>query len=41
MRWDFQGGNWQVPGKAQNEAWGGVWFTTRFLVEIGTRIRYT
>ena len=21
---DFQGGNWQVPRKAQNEAWGGV-----------------
>ena len=38
MRWDFQGGNWQVPRKAQNEAWGGVWFATHFLVEIGTGI---
>ena len=27
MRWDFQGGNWQVPRKAQNQAWGGVWAT--------------
>ena len=25
MRWDFQGGNWQVPRMAENEAWGGVW----------------
>ena len=23
MRWDFQGGKWQVPRKAQNEAWEG------------------
>jgi len=38
MRWDFQGGNWQVPRKAQNEAWGGAWSANHVLVEIGTGI---
>ena len=24
MTWNFQDANWQVPRKAQNQAWGGV-----------------
>ena len=27
MTWDSQGGNWQVPRQAKNEAWGSVWVT--------------